>query len=506
MSSIRRQSIISSFIVYFGFALGLVNTWLFTREGGFTQEQYGLTATFIALASIMYSVAGVGVSGYLSKFFPYYKSHLPDSKNDQLTWSLLMPTIGFLVVILLGIGLKGVVVNKIFNNSPELLQYYYWIFPFAFGYTLYMVLEAYAWMHRKAVLSNFLKEVFFRFLITILIGLTYLQVIENFDVFIGFYAFLYIAIVTVLLIYFYRNNKLHFTFSISKVTRRFYRKIVTLMLFVWSGGLVFNLAGVFDTIIIAAILPNGMAKAGVFALAQNMSSLIQAPQRAIVSASISPLSHAWKDKDMATISRIYSRSSINQLIFASVMFSLIWLNFDDGIATFNIQGNYMEAKWVFFFIGLTRIVDMGTGVTAQIIGTSTFWRFDFITGVVLLSLALPLNYVLTRQLGVIGPGIANLMAYTFYNLIRYWFLWSKFRMQPFTIKSLLALMLAGAAYYICYLLYDDKQGIEWILLRSFSFLIIFVPGMLLLNLSPDVRPVLESLTNRLRFGRNGGSK
>ena len=502
MSTIRRQSIISSFIVYFGFALGLLNTWLFTREGGFTREQYGLTATFIALASIMYSVAGVGVTGYIGKFFPYYKSHLPDNKNDQLTWALLMPTAGFLVVILLGLGLKGVVINKIFNNSPELLQYYYWIFPFAFGYTIYMVLEAYAWMHRKAVLSNFLKEVFFRSLITVLIVLTYLEVIENFDVFIGFYAFLYIAIVAVLLIYFYRNNKLHFTFSVSKVTRRFYRKIVTLALFVWSGGLVFNLAGVFDSIIIAAVLPNGMAAVGVFALAQNMSSLIQAPQRAIVSASISPLSHAWKDKDMATIKRIYNRSSINQLIFATMMFSLIWLNFEDGIVTFNIQGAFMEAKWVFFFIGLTRIVDMGTGVTAQIIGTSTLWRFDFITGIILLALSLPLNYVLTRQLGVIGPGIANLLAYTFYNLIRYWFLWTRFNMQPFTWKSLFAILLALAGYYICYLLYDAKQGIEWMVLRSLTFLAIFIPGVLALKLTPDVQPVIAAVAKRLRLRRS----
>src|SRR5215208_3928229 len=106
MSTIRRQSILSSVIVYFGFALGLVNTYLFTRQGGFSKEQYGLTGTFIAFANIMFAVASLGMPAYIHKFFPYYKSHLADKKNDQLTWALLLSCLGFLLVLLLGLALK----------------------------------------------------------------------------------------------------------------------------------------------------------------------------------------------------------------------------------------------------------------------------------------------------------------------------------------------------------------------------------------------------------------
>ncbi len=35
MSQIRKQSIISSVVVYIGFALGFFNIYLFTRSGGF---------------------------------------------------------------------------------------------------------------------------------------------------------------------------------------------------------------------------------------------------------------------------------------------------------------------------------------------------------------------------------------------------------------------------------------------------------------------------------------
>ena len=87
MSQIRRQSIISSLMVYVGFALGFFNTYLFTKEGGFTKEQYGLTGIFIALANLMFSFANLGMPSYIFKFYPYYEDNLDKKRNDILTWA-----------------------------------------------------------------------------------------------------------------------------------------------------------------------------------------------------------------------------------------------------------------------------------------------------------------------------------------------------------------------------------------------------------------------------------
>lgn len=496
MSTIRKQSIISSIIVYFGFALGFFNTYLFTRQGGLTKEQFGLTNTFIAFASIMFSFASLGMPSYIGKFFPYYKSHLPNKKNDQLTWALLFACIGFLAVALVGVASKHIVIDVVFKNAPELPEYFYWTFIFGFGYTLYMIMEAYAWQQRQAVLSNFLKEVLFRAFVTVLIVLTTLQVIKSFDVFIGIYSFTYLAIVAVMIIFFIKRKELHFTFSISNVTKKFRKKIIQLASYFWAGSLLFNIAGVFDTIVIAAVMPNGMAAAGIYSLAQNISSLIQAPQRAIVSSAVGPLSQAWKEKDYQKINRVYHRSSINQLIFSCAMFSLIWLNFDDGITTFHLQEDYRAAIWVFFFIGISRIIDMGTGLNSQIIGTSTFWRFEFTSGMILLALTLPLNWQLTRMYGITGPAFSNLVSFTIFNLIRYIFLLRRFKMQPFTNKSVYTILLAATAYFLCYWLFKNKTGFEWIVLRSTVFITIYATGMFLLKLTPDALPVLMSLKKK----------
>ncbi len=502
MSQIRRQSIISSLMVYVGFALGFVNTYLFTKEGGFSKEQYGLTGIFIALANLMYSFANLGMPSYIFKFYPYYQDNLDKKRNDILTWALLVSLIGFCFVVIGGLYFKELIIFKFGKNSPEFVNYYYWIFPFGLGLTLYSILESYAWQQKKSIFTNFLREVLFRALTTILIICTFLGWLGKFDLFIKIYSFTYLVIAIILLGYLVKNGNLQFTFKVSNVTKKFSKKILTLVKFIYGGTLVYAVAGVFDTILLASVSNNGLAAVAVYSLAQNMASLIQAPQRGIISSSIAALSKAWKDKDHKRILTIYRQSSINQLIFAVGMFSLIWLNFADGIFTFHLQSGYLDAKWVFFFIGLMRIVDMGTGVNSQIIATSTLWKFEFYTGIILLSITLPLNYVLTKYyFDIMGPAIANLISFTIYNLIRYWYLQKKFNMQPFTLQSLFTIMLGIGSFYSCYFLFNSYHGMIWLVIRSTCFIALYGSGTILLKLSSDILPIWNTFQKRLGLRR-----
>ena len=502
MSQIRRQSIISSLMVYVGFALGFFNTYLFTKEGGFTKEQYGLTGIFIALANLMFSFANIGMPSYIFKFYPYYQDNLEKKRNDILTWALLVSLIGFCFVVIGGIYFKDLIIFKFGKNSPEFVNYYYWIFPFGLGLTLYSILESYAWQQQKSIFTNFLREVFFRALTTILIICTFIGWLGKFDLFIKIYSFTYLITALFLLVYLVKNGNLHLTFKVSVVTKKFSKKILTLVKFIYGGTLVYAVAGVFDTILLASVSINGLAAVAVYSLAQNMASLIQAPQRGIISSSIAALSKAWKDKDQNRILNIYRQSSINQLVFAVGMFSLIWLNFEDGIFTFHLQSGYIDAKWIFFFIGLMRIVDMGTGVNAQIISTSTLWKFEFYTGIILLSLTLPMNYILTKYyFDVMGPAIANLFSFTIYNLIRFWYLKKKFNMQPFTLKSLYTIILGIFSFYVCFYLFDSYHGFIWLVVRSTCFIGLYGCGTILLKLSSDIIPVWKSFQKRLGLSK-----
>jgi hypothetical protein len=166
-----------------------------------------------------------------------------------------------------------------------------------------------------------------------------------------------------------------------------------------------------------------------------------------------------------------------------------------------MKNDYLLARPIFFYIGLTRIVDMGTGVNTQIIGTSTFWRFDFFTGIVLILFTLPTNYFLAKDIGYIGPAIADLATFTLYNGIRCLFLYRKFKMQPFNLKSLYTLLLAALGYFVCHFLFDVYHGFVWLVVRSIVFVGIFGSGVLLLRLSDDILPVWETIKKRLGLAK-----
>lgn len=495
MSQIRRQSIISTIFVYAGFAIGFINTYLFTRSGSpFTPSQYGLTGIFVAVGNLMFAFANMGMTSVLYKFYPYYTDNLSKRKNDLLTWALLLSIIGFVFVLIAGFVFKDVVVRKFSANSPEFIQYYFWVFPFGFSILIFSIFEVYGWNLKKSIITTFFREVLFRVLTTGLIFLLSFRLIHSFDTFIKLYALTYGVVAVALLFYLLSKGKLNITFTISRVTKRFYKKIVSFASLIYFGGLVYMIAQFIETLVIMSVI--GTAAAGIFALASVISGLVQAPQRGAIAAALPVLSKAWKDKDHDKINLIYQRSGINLLIASIGVFLIIWLSYADAVNVFHLKPAYLQSKWVFFFIGLAKIVDLGTGVNSQIIGTSIHWRFEFISGMILLSLAIPLNYFLVKEFGIIGAAYAHLISFSVYNAIRIIFLKRKFNMQPFSTKTAYAIILAFVAYTICYYSFLSLHTFAGIVIKSLLFLLLYGGSVIYFKLSPDVLPVWESIQKR----------
>ncbi|HRH61383.1 MAG TPA: lipopolysaccharide biosynthesis protein, partial [Chitinophagaceae bacterium] len=225
MSGIRKQAITSSILVYIGVAFGVVNTYFFVKEGAFTDQQYGLTRIFFDVGQNFYVFASLGVIPVIYKFYPYYRDNLKDGEIDLLSRAFAMAGIGFLLVAIAGIFLEPLVIQKFSARSQLFVDYYFWVFPFAFGLLAFSLLEGYAWALQKTVLPNFLKETglrFFTFIFIILYSFHYI----SFSVFMMLFSMMYILIALWLLIALIRSGKFHFSFSVSRVTKKFRRKML----------------------------------------------------------------------------------------------------------------------------------------------------------------------------------------------------------------------------------------------------------------------------------------
>ena len=311
-----------------------------------------------------------------------------------------------------------------------------------------------------------------------------------------FFAFLYLLIFVILATYLYATNQLHFPTTISRVTKKFWKKMLGMQMLIYSGTVIASIAATIDSFIIAKF--QGLAVLGVLGLAQYAANLIQVPQRSIQAISAGVLSRAWKDKDINEIKRIYKRSCINLLIMALFIFGNLWLNVADGMRVLHIQKEYEAGLGTIFILGMVRIIDAGTGLNAMVINTSTYWRFDFISGVILLAFRLPLTYYLIMHYGIIGSAFAELFAYGLYNFIRFEFLRRKFKMQPFDSKTILALGVAAGAFGISFFIFQNMHGWAGIVLRSVLFSGLMIVAIFKLKLTPDAGQLYYNFMQRFK--------
>ncbi|WP_217602099.1 lipopolysaccharide biosynthesis protein [Chitinophaga sp. GbtcB8] len=483
MGIIRKQSITSSFIIYTGFFIGAINTWLFTTGHYFTAAEYGLIGILLNIAQYFFALANLGTLPVLYRFYPYYRDNLPLQKRDLFGKATIIAIIGFVAVCLCSFLFKDLVVTKFGTNSPLLIKYFYTVYPLSLFLLLFSLLEAQAWNHFSSVAANFQKELVMRLFTSFLIILFLFKVL-NYEGFINLFSFVYAFIFLGLLIYLYRKGQISFALKTSVVTRRLRKKMISLGAFVYMVALFTILAKNFDNFIISSVL--GLAQNGIFTFASYITSTMEGPQRGLIAVSVPIIAQAWKDKDMKRIESIYRKTALNMLLFSCFLFGLIWLNYHNAFEILNINRSYLAGQNVLLLLGLTKIVELGTGVNAQIIVTSRYWKVDLVTTAALLCILIPLNYLLIKKYGIDGSAAASLIAYIIFNLIRYIFIWVKFKMQPFTWRNAAVIVITVIGYWVAHSFINMHSALLDAIVQSTVYVVVCAALIVPLRVSDDL--------------------
>ncbi|MBS0028783.1 lipopolysaccharide biosynthesis protein [Chitinophaga sp. 22321] len=492
MGVIKQQSINSTILIYLGFAVGGINI-VFLFPHIFGDEQFALTRLLPEIAMIMVPICTLSSVPTISRFFPYYSGHLKDKDNDMLTWALLATVVGFALFVTGTFFFKGMIINAYIENSRLFIDYFYLLYPNVFLFALFGVLESYSGSRHLSVFPNFLKEVLLRLLTTLLMVIYYFKWI-SLDTFFWLFSLLYGVLLVALLVYLRKHHYLHFTFRVSRVTRRLSGRMATYSLSLLGATLFSLLAKNIAPLILAST--KGLGDVAYLVVVTYVSMLILIPQRSISAIGLPVLAQAWKERDMKKIDEVYTKSSLLQLVYGLFIFLIIWLNIDSFFRL--LPEGYSQGKYVLLYLGLARVIDMGTGLNSQVLATSRFWRYDLYSSVVLLALSFPLNYFLIHDYGMIGSGYAELISIFVFNLLRYLFIWIKFGLQPFTRDTVKAIGVALVAYFGTMWLPFMIHPIFDIAVRGALFAAIFVSLILVFRVSDDINSTVYTTINKLR--------
>ncbi len=489
MGIIQRQGFKGTLVSYFGILIGYVNL-IFLFPYVFTSEQIGLTRVLVDAVMVFSMFAHFGMPNTLIRFYPSFKSEDDPNQKGFLFAILAVSVFGLGGFTLLYALLREQLLAPFVEKNPLLIQYSGLLVPLTWFMVLSLVLEAYATTFQRIVVPKILREFVLRLLATAL-ALAFLFSWLDFSRFMTAYVLSY-GLTTVLLVFYIINQgrwNLRPDFSLFKPS--FLKEVGMYSLTIIIGGAGASIVNKIDTLMLSA--QTGLSKTGVYSIAFFIATLIEIPMRALLQIASPIVAEAIAKEDRAHLNELYSKGSIIQLIAGIFLFLIIWANADSLFQIMPHGDEYAAGKWVIFFIGLGKLFDLATSINSTLISNSKYYRVNLLFIVLLSALAIGTNLWLIPLLGITGAAVATFISYLVYNSTIVWFVWWKFRLQPFSVATIKLVFIGLLMYGFQAILPHFGSPIVNMLWRSLLLTGIYAMLVYRARLSEDVNSMADKL-------------
>lgn len=474
MGIVIKQSIRNTLTTYLGFGVGAINTlFLYTRF--LSDEYYGLVAFILSAANVMMPLLACGVHNSLVKFYSTYKS--TNSINSFLTLMLFLPLIIIFPLTGIGVIANNFIGELISQENPIVKNYVWHIFIVAIAFAYFEIFYAWAKVQMKTVFGNFMKEVFHRIAVSVLLVILHFNWISV-DEFIILLIGVYVIRMLIMKLY---------AFSI-RWPKLSFKKVEDLKSVLKYSFLII-IAGSIATVIldIDKVMLNQyvqIEEVAYYSVAVFIATVIAVPQRAMHQI-MSPLTAQFLSSNKRKeLKDLYHRSSLNLFVISGLIFLLILLNISQLYLL--IEPEYSSAIYVVFLISLAKLYDNLLGNNNAILFNSDYYRVVLYFGILLTVFTVVLNAILIPKFGINGSALATFMAIAIYNTIKLIFVKKKFKMQPFSRNTLKVALLIVIVFIGFYFWEFKFSPVINIVLKSVLIIIVYIVLVLKLNLSEDI--------------------
>ncbi|WP_299602205.1 polysaccharide biosynthesis C-terminal domain-containing protein [uncultured Aquimarina sp.] len=481
MGIVANQSIKNVIITCLGFGIGAINTlFLFTKF--LEEEYYGLISYLFSASNIIWPLMAFGVHNTVVKFYSSYSDK--KEQNKFMTIMLILP-----MCVAIIIGAVGTVfyehVLSYFEEDNTIVQPYVWtIYVLAIALSYFEIFFAWAKVKLKSVFGNILKELFVRTCLMVLLFLVYLEVITVVQ-FIYAIVFVYIARLCIMAIYVYRLLNFSFSFSLPSNFINVFKYSLLILL----AGSVATLLIDLDKTMIERYLPiEYVAKYGICAY---IASVIIIPSRAMHQITYPLTAKLINEKNFEQLRILYKKSSLNLFAISGLLFVLIICNVNQLFEL--IPDEYELFIWVVILIGIAKLFDNVLGNNNSIIFNSDYYRLILYIGIAMAVIAFVLNWLLIPEYGVVGAAIATSMAVFCYNTAKVFLVNIKFKMQPFSKKTFLVVIMILAFVYGFYFWDFTFHPVVNIGFKSILIGGVYVGVLYFLRVSDDINDIIKKI-------------
>ncbi|MDX1628084.1 MAG: oligosaccharide flippase family protein [Fulvivirga sp.] len=485
MGLVRKHSINFTFIYYIGVVLGYVNTVLLFPNI-LEPDQFGLTRILLSIAIVISQFAQLGSPNMVIRYFPVLRKKI-------FSLGILICTTGLVVVLSLLILLQQPIKSFFIDNSALFTDHFYLLLPFGAAMVYYNLFDAYLRAIYKNAFSAFLSNILVR-LIWMALILIYSFGHINFQSFIVLFACSYALITLISFIYIQIVNNPRIINQFSSEEKEFFKQIRSFNFFTLLAGISSFLINKVDIMMLGSM--ESLEVLGVYAIAAYMAMVIRVPASSIARTAQVLVADSFKKSNIRDVASLYTKSAITQLILSSGIFILILINYQN--ITYVLPETFRQSYYIFLFLGITQVLDSAMGINGFIMINSKYYKTETLFSTLLLVLTVISNLILIPLMGAQGAAIATLFSIAAYNLMRLFFIRQKLKMQPFTVKTLYAILIGGTTFFLSNLVPVYDHFIIDAIIRSAVMCILFVPLVYFSKISPDVNKMIDGIMIALR--------
>ncbi len=478
MGVVLKQSIQNTAVTYLGFFFGAINT-LFLYTKILPDQYYGLVTFVLASGAILMPLMAFGVHNTMVK---YYSNHQDSEKDGFFTLMLLIPLLGILPMTLVGLIWYNPIGDWVSQVNPMVKDYLWYVFFVGLAMGYFEVFYSWTKVHLKSVFGNFMKEVFARIGVSILLLLFYFDVI-SLDIFFKCLVGLYLLRTVVIKIYAFslRMPKLDFNFPPHT------KEILSYSFLIILGGSAALILLEIDKVMLNQFI--SIENVAYYGVSVYIATVIIVPSRAMHQITYPLTAELLNTNNDVGLDKLYKKTSLTLFIASGILFVLIILNLNDLYLM--LPENYRNGFTIVFLIGLAKVMDSLLGNINSILYNSKYYKTVLIFGVCLAALTILLNYILIPKLGLEGAALASFVSIFIFNLVKLIFVRMKFGILPFTsatFKVFATLILLAVLFDLLQFQFHPIINIG---LKSLLIVVMYVGILYRFNISEDVTGFLS---------------
>ena len=478
MGVVLKQSIQNVVVTYLGFLFGAVNT-LFLYTKILEDSYYGLVTFILASGAILMPLMAFGVHNTMVK---YYSNYAEGEKDAFLTFMLLVPLLGTIPIALVGLFFYEPLGSLVSQVNPIVKNYLWYIFFVGLSMAYFEVYFAWCKVHLKSVFGNFMKEVFGRIGVSILLILFYFEMI-SLDLFFKLLVGLYLLRTVIIKIYAYTLRFPKFDFRLPAN----YKEILAYSFLIILGGSAALILLEIDKVMLNQFVD--IENVAYYGVAVYIATVIIVPSRSMHQITYPLTAEQLNSGDHSGLEGLYQKTSLTLFIASGILFVLIILNLNDLYLM--LPEAYRSGYTIVFLVGLAKVFDSLLGNNNSILFNSQYYKTVLVFGVCLAGLTILLNYLLIPVLGMEGAALASFVSIFVFNLTKLLFVKQKFGIQPITKSTFKALAVLVLLAVLFDMLQFPFHPILNILLKSALVVIMYVGILYRFDISEDVSGILS---------------